>query len=238
MTVAIDVTDTTFEAEVLERSTQVPVVVDLWASWCGPCRTLGPVLEKLVSERAGEVVLTKVDVDANPRVSATFQVQSIPAVYALKDRRVVSSFVGAQPEAAVRAWLAEVAPAPTEADILVAAGDEASLRQALEPANTTVIISLATLLVDQGDGAGRKEALQLLERIPETADVRRLQAQARVGDEAAEGAAAVTAKLDALLELVKADPAARQEYLDLLELMGPDDPRVATYRKALTARLF
>ena len=149
MTVAIDVTDTTFEAEVLERSTQVPVVVDLWASWCGPCRTLGPVLEKLVSERAGEVVLTKVDVDANPRVSATFQVQSIPAVYALKDRRVVSSFVGAQPEAAVRAWLAEVAPAPTEADILVAAGDEASLRQALElePANTTVIISLATLLV-------------------------------------------------------------------------------------------
>ena len=240
MTVAIDVTDTTFEAEVLERSTQVPVVVDLWASWCGPCRTLGPVLEKLVSERAGEVVLAKVDVDANPRVSATFQVQSIPAVYALEDRRVVSSFVGAQPEPAVRAWLAEVAPAPTEVDMLVAAGDEASLRQALElePANTTVIISLATLLVDRGDDAGRKEALQLLERIPETADVRHLQAQARVGDEAADGATAVTAKLDALLDRVKADPAARQEYLDLLEIMGPDDPRVATYRKALTARLF
>jgi putative thioredoxin len=240
MTVAIDVTDTTFEAEVLERSTQVPVVVDLWASWCGPCRTLGPVLEKVVSERAGEVVLAKVDVDANPRISATFQVQSIPAVYALRDRRVVSSFVGAQPEPAVRAWLAEVAPAPTEADMLMAAGDEASLRQALElePANATVIISLATLLVDKGDDASRKEALQLLERIPETADVRLLQAQARVGDEAAEGATAVTAKLDTLLDRVKADPAARQEYLDLLEIMGPDDPRVATYRKALTARLF
>ncbi len=240
MTVAIDVTDTTFEAEVLERSTQVPVVVDLWASWCGPCRTLGPVLEKLVSERAGEVVLAKVDVDANPRVSATFQVQSIPAVYALKDRRVVSSFVGAQPEPAVRAWLSEVAPAPTEVDMLVAAGDEASLRQALElePANTTVIISLATLLVDRGEDASRKEALQLLERIPETADVRHLQAQARVGDEAAERATEVTAKLDTLLERVKADPGARQEYLDLLEIMGPDDPRVATYRKALTARLF
>ena len=93
-------------------------------------------------------------------------------------------------------------------------------------------------MVDQGDDAGRKEALQLLERIPDTADVRLLQAQARVGDEAAEGAAAVTAKLDALLGRVKTDPAAHQEYLDLLEIMGPDDPRVATYRKALTARLF
>jgi len=215
-------------------------VVDLWASWCGPCRALGPVLEKLVSERAGEVVLAKVDVDANPRVSATFQVQSIPAVYALKDRRVVSSFVGALPEPQVRDWLAQVAPPPTEVDMLVAAGDEASLRQALElePANTTVIISLATLLVDRGDDSGRKEALQLLERIPETSDVRHLQAQARVGEEAANGATAVTAKLDALLDRVKADPAARQEYLDLLEIMGPDDPRVATYRKALTARLF
>ncbi len=226
MTVAIDVTDTTFEAEVLERSTQVPVVVDLWASWCGPCRTLGPVLEKLVSERAGEVVLAKVDVDANPRVAATFQVQSIPAVFALKDRRVVDRFIGALPEPQVRAWLAQVAPAPTEVDELMAAGDEASLRKALElePANATVIISLATLLVDQGDDTSRKEALQLLERIPETPDVRLLQAQARVGDEAAEGAAAVTAKLDALLHRVKADPAARQEYLDLLEIMGPTTP--------------
>jgi putative thioredoxin len=193
-----------------------------------------------VSERAGEVVLAKVDVDANPRVSATFQVQSIPAVYALKDRRVVSSFIGAQPEPVVRAWLAEVAPAPTEVDLLVEAGDEASLRKALglEPANTTVIISLATLLVDRGDDPARQEALQLLGRLPETPDVRRLQAQARVGDEAANGTTAVTVKLDALLDRVKADPAARQEYLDLLEVMGVDDPRVATYRKALTARLF
>jgi putative thioredoxin len=240
MTVAIDVTDETFEAEVLERSTEVPVVVDLWAAWCGPCRALGPVLERVVSERAGEVVLAKVDVDANTRVAATFQVQSIPAVYALRNRRVVSSFIGAQPEPAVRAWLAQVAPEPTEVDVLVEAGDEASLRKALavEPANTTAIISLATLLVDQGDEVARKEALQLLERLPETPDVRHLQAQARVGDEAAIGTTAVTTKLDALLERVKEDPAARQEYLDLLEIMGPDDPRVATYRKALTARLF
>lgn len=240
MTVAIDVTDETFEAEVLDRSVEVPVVVDLWASWCGPCRTLGPILEKLVAERAGEVVLAKVDVDANPRAAATFQVQSIPAVYALRNKRVVSGFIGAQPEPTVRAWLSEVAPAPTEVDQLIAAGDEASLRKALdlEPANEKAIISLATLLIDRGDDEGKHDAIQLLARVPETADVRHLLARARVGEETSEGEEAVTAKLDALLDRVKGDPAARQEFLDLLELMGPDDPRVPEYRKALTARLF
>ena len=228
MTEAIDVTDETFETEVLDRSMEVPVVVDLWASWCGPCRTLGPVLEKLVAERDGEVVLAKVDVDANPRVAASFQVQSIPAVYALRNKRVVSGFIGAQPEPAVRAWLAEVAPAPTEVDQLIAAGDEASLRKALalEPANEKAIISLATVLIERGTAKARRRRVQvLLERVPETAEVRHLLAQARVGDEAAGGDEAVTAKLDALLDRVKDDPAAKQEYLDLLELMG-DDPRV------------
>lgn len=239
MTATLNVTDATFETEVLERSTQVPVVVDLWASWCGPCRTLGPILEKLVDERAGEVVLAKVDVDANVRVAASFQVQSIPAVYAVRNRRVVSGFIGAQPEPAVRAWLAEVAPTPSEVDKLLAAGDEASLRKAvsLEPANTTAIISLASLLIDKGTADGKKEALVFLERVPETPDVRLLQAQARVGDEVAEGDGAVTDRLDSLLDRVKDDPSARQEYLDLLELMG-EDPRVTGYRKALTARLF
>src|SRR3954465_8450439 len=94
----VDVTDATFETEVLERSKSVTVVVDLWAEWCGPCRTLGPILEKVVDATEGKVVLAKVDTDANPGVAQAFRVQSIPAVYALRDGAVVDGFVGALPE--------------------------------------------------------------------------------------------------------------------------------------------
>src|SRR5438045_9759765 len=94
----IEVTDETFEVDVLERSKQVPVVVDLWAPWCGPCRTLGPIIEKVVDATEGKVELVKVNVDENPRVSSTFQVQSIPAVYAIKDGKVVDGFIGRSEE--------------------------------------------------------------------------------------------------------------------------------------------
>src|SRR2546421_4362057 len=176
-----DVTDTTFEQYVLERSKQVPIVVDLWAPWCGPCRTLGPIIEKVVDATDGQVELVKVNVDENPRISGTFQVQSIPAVYALKDGKVVDGFIGALPEPAVAEFVAGLAASEkTEADLLVAKGDEPSLRQALEldPDHEGAVVALAELLVGRGD---TDEALGVLGRIPETPETRRVAAPAPLG---------------------------------------------------------
>jgi putative thioredoxin len=229
-----EVTDATFEQDVLERSTQVPVVVDLWAEWCGPCRTLTPIIEKVVGATDGKVELAKINIDENPKAAETFRVQSIPAVFAIKDRQIVDHFIGALPEKSVQEFIDRLAPAPSEADNLVAGGDEASLRKALdlEPDHPAAVTALAELLAERGD---TEEALALLERIPETAESRRVAALARTGDVETDD---ISGKLDTLLDRVKDDDAARQEYVDLLELLGPEDPRTAEYRKALTARLF
>jgi putative thioredoxin len=235
--VAADVTDQTFEQDVIERSKTVPVVVDLWAEWCGPCKTLGPILEKVIGETEGAVELVKVDVDANPQVASAFRVQSIPAVYAMQDGKVIDGFVGAQPEAAVREFVSRlgVAKEPTEVERLVEVGDELSLRKALElePDNADAVIGLAEHLVVEGKP---DEALQLLARIPESGETRRVAALARLG--VPDSVDDVDSRLAGLLPRVKQDEQARQEFVDLLELLGADDPRTSDWRKKLTAQLF
>lgn len=233
---AIDVTDATFETEVIERSHQTPVVVDLWASWCGPCKTLGPILEKVCDATGGKVVLAKVDVDQNPGLSQAFQVQSIPAVYAIKDGKVVDGFMGAYPEHVIQQFVDSLMPSEADQTIanLIAAGDEASLRSALEiePGNAAAVCALAELLVETSRS---EEALQLLARIPEDEHTVRIAAAARLAERPADN---YEAELEALLGSVKADEDARQKYLDILAVMGAEDPRTAKYRKLLTSRLY
>jgi putative thioredoxin len=236
---AIDVTDATFEAEVVERSRTTPVVIDLWAEWCGPCKVLGPILEKVTDDTGGKVALAKIDIESNPGLAQAFRVQSIPAVFVAVDGKVAPAFVGAQPEHVVRQFVESLVPSEEHQAVtaLLAAGDEASLRQALdlEPGNEAAIVALADLLAGAGS---TDEALALLERIPESADTRRIAAKARMGAEAASVGDGVEAKLDALLERLKDDEAARQEFLDTLELLGPADERTARYRRAMASRLF
>ena len=127
---AVDVTDATFQTEVVERSMQSVVIVDLWAPWCGPCRTLSPIIENVVDETKGKAVLVKVNVDENPAISQAFRVQSIPAVYALKDGQVVDGFMGALPEHEVRQFVERLLPTAEDDMVasMIAMGDEGSLR--------------------------------------------------------------------------------------------------------------
>jgi putative thioredoxin len=217
-------------------------MIDLWAPWCGPCRTLGPIIEQVVESAGGAVALAKVNVDENPSISASFQVQSIPAVFALKDGKVVDGFIGAQPEEAVKEFVSKLVPAPSQADLLVdegvRTGDEAPLQRALElqPDHQGAIAAMARMMIARGD---TDDAIALLGRIPETPDTRLLLAEARLASQQVDvGGVDVEALLDGLLDRVRDDTSARQEFLDLLETLGPDDPRTAGYRKALAARLF
>jgi putative thioredoxin len=241
----LDVTEDTFEQEVVERSRTTPVVVDFWAAWCGPCRALTPVLEQATAKRSGDVVLAKVDTDANPRISQAFGIQGIPAVKAFKDGRVVDEFVGAQPPAQVERFFDALVP--SEADRLVAAGDEASLRRALElePARVDAATALALLRFRAGDP---DEALRLVEKLPG------FQAEglaARVRLEEGGGHADAFAALDAgdtergLDLLLEALPSADGPKEDLrrvivaeLDRLGVDHPVARDARRRLAAALY
>ncbi len=234
----IDSTDATFETDVIERSKEVPVIVDLWAPWCGPCKTLGPILDTVIDGHEGKVEGVKINIDENPGVAQAFQVQSIPMVVAFKDGAAVDGFMGAQGEPAVREFISKLLPTEEESavDALIAAGDEASLVQALELEidNQEAVVALAEIYAtsDRSD-----EALALLARIPETGEARRVAALARTGLTSAVDVE-MDAKLADLLTRVKGDDDARQEFIDLLEVMGAENPATAEWRKKLTSALF
>ena len=233
----LEVTDNDFEKEVLESSENQPVVVDLWAPWCGPCKSLGPILEKVIEETKGAVQLVKVNIDDNPGVAGAFRVQSIPAVFAIDKKDVVSSFVGAQGEDAVRDFVQKLLAKeePTELEKLIENGDEESLRKALEieADNAIAVTSLAQFLVERNGDGDKEEAVNILERIPETPETRRVLAIARLED-----VGDIESELSELIGKVKIDEKARGRFIDLLELLGPEDPKTSEWRQRLTSALF
>jgi putative thioredoxin len=196
----IDVSQATFQAEVIEESAQLPVVVDFWAPWCGPCRTLGPTLERLAKESDGGFRLARLNVDDNPELAMRFGVQGIPAVKAFRDGKVVAEFVGAQPEPSVRQFIKKVAPDKTDQFLVMAAAmlaahrwteAEAGYRQirAQDPKSGPAALGLLKALLVQGKG---EEAEKLLDQFPnsrEAGDVERLRSLARCLVEAREGPA-------------------------------------------------
>ena len=241
--VPIDATDATFERDVIQRSYEQPVVVDFWAEWCGPCRMLGPVIEKAVDKRDG-VDLVKIDTDANPRVSQAFGIQSIPAVKAFKDGKVVDEFVGALPPAQVERFLDGLVP--SEADALVESGSEADLRRALElePGRADATVALARLV-------DREEALALLANVAELVRRRRPRraAAARGGSRSAPPAFAavdrgdVESGLDTLIAAIAASDGEREEDLrravvGILDSLGVEHPVARESRRKLASALY
>jgi putative thioredoxin len=184
---AFDVTEAEFEQRVVERSRELPVVVDFWAEWCGPCRTLSPALEASAAKREGEVELAKVDVDSNQGLAAAFGIRGIPAVKAFRDAKVVEEFTGAVPPAQVERFFDAIVPSP--ADRLVQSGDEASLREALELDRRHVAAAqrLGRLLLRRGDA---QEALEVLDGFHGDFIAEGLAARARLASADGDGATA------------------------------------------------
>lgn len=253
----VDVTEATFQSEVLERSLTVPVVIDFWADWCEPCKKLSPVLEKLAIEAAGAWVLARIDVEANPQLQSAFQVQSIPMVIALWQGRPVDGFQGVQPEATLRQWLGRLIEAaggepPEEPeDPQLAAAEQALENGDLDAAEA----GYRTFLAENPEDPAAKSGLvqvQLIRRVgsadlgalladaqakPDDVDAALLAADAEVISGQAEQA------YERLIALVgrTAGPdrdTARKHLLDLFAMAAPADPLVAKARRKLATVLF
>jgi putative thioredoxin len=252
---AKDVSEQDFITEVIERSYERPVVVDFWAAWCAPCRTLTPVLERIADQHPGEVDLVKVDVDANSEVAAAYGIQGIPAVKAFRNGTIVNEFVGALPEASVRGFFDSIVP--SEADRIAASGaaatDPSEAERAYRAAldldrdNRAAVLGLAEILSSRGE---YPDARALLERLPEDADVRRLRAQIDLAELAEQAPSDPIARatadgdwepvLERLLQDVRNGDreGAREKMVDIFEVLGPDHPLTAKYRSELASALF
>lgn len=254
--VVIDVTEATFQSEVLERSLTTPVIVDFWAEWCQPCKQLSPVLERLAVQGAGAWLLAKIDVDANPRIAQMFRVQGIPMVYAVVGGQPVDAFSGVVPEAELRQWIQAALkaggvavsepedPRLDEADDALMSGDldaaERAYRKILAdaPADAAAEAGLAQVgLARRVAGADPGAALAAAQANPDDVEAQLLAADIEVLSGMAEQA---YARLVGVVRRNAGDDRekARQHLVSLFTVAGPDDPAVAGARRALASALF